>query len=886
MVVYMRGRGQPNTDQLSQRFIFGFGSVNWLRHTSSCQLGYYTGNAIWSGHYDLQGDIVGAKVIIMAGAALGRVHPGATGQGLLIERTAEGELKLYYVNPVAPRIKNKNIIWVPVKPGRDGALAMAMIRWIIENNRYNKEFLEIPNLEAARKKGYPVISNATWLVIFDKGSERFGEFLRDRDVGLGDKGEPVVVYEGELKPASAVEKADLDWEGRVRLKDGREVLVKTAFRILKEEAFSRSIKEWADIAGVPEELVIQMARDFAEAAPMAATVIHRGVGMHPNGEYNVWAYRMLDTLIGNFHRKGGILGRPATTNFSTFAYHVGTSGFGEPVRWGPFIDRHKSKYEDTLEYWIRVKRGESPYPARRPWYPLTPEESYTELFAGIAEGYPYKIGALILFYANPVLATNYGIKFIEVLRDTSKIPLFIGITTTINETYLYADYIIPDTTYLETGTMGVPFLYAPGSGVLLAQGWRSPAIMPLTEYIGKCPNGHDKYASMWEFFIDVAVALGLPGFGKGGIPGVKGGKHEGERFDLLCAWEYILRVFANAAMDAQKRGIIPSEIPQEDVDFVERNYPIAKFKDILPPEEWRAVAYGLARGGVFTKYEESFDERGVSKRSVPGGRILYLWSEDVAKTRNSVTGEKFWGGPRYLPPATYAPAGIALQAPRIEGLHGTPLEELYKDYPMMLVFESGPLFTKHRSQFYYWLKAITPENFAVINPRDAEKLGVETGDIVRIESPTGVLEVPVVVEPTVREGVIVVPYGMGRWADTVISKPKYFTVRDESLRKLLEELPEKMEIPPEAVNPVRNLPDDVKKVLFTKSPADYYNTGLTVDKWRFNGVTPNVIEMVDPSLGGWPLQTWLGAGQSYYSNFVRVVKTGRKHRFEVANIVW
>ena len=888
MVIWIRGRGQPHADTFYQRFMYAMGSVNWLRHTSACQLGYYAGNYQWSGTYDLQGDVRGAKVVILAGAAIGRLHPGATGQGLMIERAARGELKVYYVNPVAPRITNPNIIWVPVKPGEDIALAMAMIRWIIENRRYNKEFLEIPNLDAAKKKGYPVISNATWLVIAEEGHKRFGEFLKDKDVGVGDKGVPTVFSAGELKPHTAAESAEIDWEGRVTLVTGENVLVKTAFRMVKDEAFSRTLEEWSAICGVPVELIVSMARDFTDAAPYASTVIHRGAGQHANGEYIVWAYRILDTLIGNYHRKGGILGRPATTASTAKLYNCGSTGFGEPARWGPPIDRHRYAYEDTLEYWLKAKKGEKPYPARRPWYPLTPEESYTELFAGIAEEYPYKVGALIMYYANPVLAANYGIKFIEVLKDTKKLPLFIAITTTIDESSMYADYIVPDTTYLETGTMGCQFLYASGTGVLLAEAWRSPAIQPLTEHIGKCPNGHDRYASMWEFVIDVAKALKLPGFGDKGINGVRGTKYEGQWFSLHCAWEYMLRVFANAAVDARDRKIIPAEIPGSEVRFVERNYVIARFKDILPEDEWRLVAYGLARGGVYTRYEDSFDERGFSKRSVPGDRILKFWNEKVAKTVNSITGEKFWGGPKYFPPATYAPAvKLLLEAPKVKGLHGTPLKELYKEYPFTIVFESGPLFTKHRSQFYYWIKAITPENFIVVNPRDAEKLGIETGDIVRLETPMGAIEGPVVVEPTVREGVVVIPYGMGRWAETVIVKPRYITeVKDEKIRRMLEELPDKVEIPENAVNPVKGLPDIVKKVLFTKSPREYYEKGLLPDRWRFNGITSNPVQLGDSSLGGWPLQSWLGAGQAYYDTPARITRTGRKHRFEVANIVW
>jgi anaerobic selenocysteine-containing dehydrogenase len=179
-----------------------------------------------------------------------------------------------------------------------------------------------------------------------------------------------------------------------------------------------------------------------------------------------------------------------------------------------------------------------------------------------------------------------------------------------------------------------------------------------------------------------------------------------------------------------------------------------------------------------------------------------------------------------------------------------------------------------------------PENFAVINPMDAEKLGIETGDVVKIETPTGSIEVPVVVEPTVREGVILVPYGMGRWADTVVMKPRYLAeIRDDSVRRILSDLPDRVEIPEEAVNPVKGLPRLVKKILFTKSPAEYYEKGLAPDKWRFNGVTPNPVEISDPSLGNWPLLSWIGASQAYYDTPARIIKTGVKHRFEVANIV-
>lgn len=883
MLVYMRGRGQDNADTFTNRFIKAFGSVNWMRHTSACQLAFYTGNYLWSGYYDINPDFMGSKVIFMAGAAMGRIHPGATGQGALIEKAAENGLKIYYINPLAPRTAaRKNIVWVPVKPGTDAAWALAVAQLLIKNGWINMAFLEAPSKKAAEKLGYPYHSNATWLVVMEENHSLYGSHLTDTMLGIGGDNKPLVKAGEEIIPYDSVDRADLEFTGKVKLASGEEVTVKTVFTVFKETVFSKTVEEWSRICGIPVQTIQEMARDFGEAAPRAATYIHRGVAQHPNGEYTVWAIRSLDILVGNFHRMGGLLARPSLTSYNSYLYNLSASGFGEPISWGPPIDRHRAEYEKTIMYYRKVKSDENPYPAKRPWYPFSPEESYTELFAGIDLAYPYPIMALILYFANPVLSANKGLKFAEVLRDTKKLPLFIGITTTINETYLYADYLVPDTTYLETGTNGVQFLYSGGMGRYIAEAWRSPAIMPLTQRINDSPDGKPRYASMWEFFIDVGKALKAPGFGEKGIPGVKDKKYDGKWFPLHSFWDYILRVFANGGTSAKDRGILPKEIPVEDVRFVEQNYPIAKFKDILPEDEWQAAAYCLARGGVFTRYEDSFNEKGFSKRSVPGTGVLLLWNEKLAKTRNSITGKKFWGGPAYFEPATYAPVGGLKSL----SFAGTPLEELYpqSQYPLKLVFESGPLYTKHRSGNYYWIKSILPENFVLINREDAAMLGVKTGDVVLVESPEGSIEAPAVVTASIARGVVAVPYGMGRWAETLVVKPSYFSLKNGG--EIAANLPDKVEIPETAVNPVKHLPPIAKKILFTHRPAEYFEKGLAVDEWRFNGVSPNPVELGDPSIGNWPMLSWLGSGQSYYSNPVKVVKTGRVHRIQPHRVVW
>jgi len=853
-LIFYRGRGQAHADYFYQRWTKGgFGSVNWLRHTSACQLGYYAGNKLWAGTTDLQMDVQTSKVILMAGAQMGRLHPGATGQGLIIERAALGELKVYYVNPTAPRTTaNGNIIWIPVKPGSDSALAMAILRIMFEKEWFKKEFLSIPSKKASEKAKQPIYTNATWLVMIDE--DHAGEILKGKHIGTGS--DAPVVYSSGLKDSEKVDVAELFYSGEVTV-EGKKVKVKTTLQILKDEAFSKTLEQWCEICGVSPEIVYVIAEDLWKNAPQSGTTIHRGLGMHPNGEYTVWSFRAIDTLLGNIHKKGGLLGRAGHLDYNEFIYDLKKV---KNVSWGPPIDRHGVAYEDSFEYHFKG------YPAKRPWYPLTPEEIYTEAFAGIDEAYPYPIKALILYYANPVLSANYGVKFIEVLKNPQKLPLFIGITTTINETYLYADYIVPDTTYLDGGTMGCQYLYASSGGVKQAETWRTPVIMPQTVKIGECPNKHPRFASMWEFLIDVGLKLGMPGYGEGAISGNKEKEeYKDKKYSMYCVWEYIMRVFANAAMDGKEKGMI-KEASNEEIDFVEKNYPIAQFKDIVK-EEWKYIAYGLARGGVFSAYEESFDENGFSKRKPPA-EVLMLWNEKLAKTKNSLTGKKFYGGPKYFAISDYA---------------GKALQQQISGYPFTVIFPGSPLFTKHRSMFYYWLKQIMPENFAIIHPEDAKSLGIKSGDIITIETPTGYLDVKAVVEPSVRKGVIAIPVGMGRWADTVAMKPKYFKLKDGKLQKHIEDLPRKIELPKEVANPVKRLDEVRKKLLFTKSKKGYYEH-LLPDHWRFSGISPNMVALTDSTTGNWSLLSWIGGAQVYFT--VAKVTKKSKGSFEVPCIIW
>ena len=59
------------------------------------------------------------------------------------------------------------------------------------------------------------------------------------------------------------------------------------------------------------------------------------------------------------------------------------------------------------------------------------------------------------------------------------------------------------------------------------------------------------------------------------------------------------------------------------------------------------------------------------------------------------------------------------------------------------------------------MSTIMWSSWAELSPADAERLGVVDGDRLRVESPAGSVEVPAVVDPTVRPGLIGMPLGQG-----------------------------------------------------------------------------------------------------------------------------
>lgn len=430
--LWIHGRLKGGRSDFFSRFVKeGLGSVNFHGHTSVCQGSlYFTGKAMsaqyefdekkkkidWVGgdKFFWQADQSGAEFILFVGASPFEAnYPPLRTPNITIGMT-EGRLKFAVVDPRFSKTAAKAWKWIPIKPGAEAALAMGMIRWILEHEKYDKPYLMNANQAAAKEDNEPTRTNACWLVKIKDGKP--GEFLRAAEIGLEKvqkthtvkhPGKPDEGVEYELDPFVVLadgKPAPLDPNDEKQAVHGELLVdtevsgikVKSVLKLLQEEAGGRTIEEWAGISDIHPKDIVELAKEFTSHGKKAVADTHRGVSQHTNGFYNCFAFNTLNLLIGNYDWRGGFV------NASTYDASGGKAGGPfdfkkgmHPKKSKPFglgILREK-KYEETTLF-------EGKYPAPRPWFPHA-TDLYQELLPSVGDAYPYPIKALLLYMGTP-----------------------------------------------------------------------------------------------------------------------------------------------------------------------------------------------------------------------------------------------------------------------------------------------------------------------------------------------------------------------------------------------------------------------------------------------------------------------------------------------------
>ncbi|GGE76893.1 tetrathionate reductase subunit TtrA [Stappia taiwanensis] len=717
-----------------------FGTRNYGHHGSYCGLAFRMGAGAMMNdlakNAHLKPDFEKATFGLFIGTAPSQAGNPFKRQGRLLSKARVDETLEYIVvdpalNASVARAAGPRANWVPIRPGSDTALGMALMRLLFETEGYAAEYLAIPNAAAAKAAGEPSHSNAVHLVITSDDHPRAGAFLRESDLGLKpadaeDDAPMVMDATGAIVPANTVERAELFTDAKVTLADGNSVDVRSSLRLLRDEALSHPLEEMAGECGVSVEQLQHMAGKLKEHGRTAAVDCHGGM-MSGAGFYSAYALQLLNVLVGNVNHTGGSAHGGGKFNGAGKGPRYNLAGFkGARKPKGVFLSRSRFPYEKTSEFKRLKAEGKSPYPARAPWRRLAPPVLTDHITAAI-DGYPYPIKAMIGVMCNPIYG-QAGLKTLiaDKLRDPKVLPLYVAVDGFINETNTYADYIVPDSVMYEVwGFTGA------WSGNLTKM---TTACWPIVEpRQAKTADGQP--VSMESFFIKLAKRLGLDGFGDNAITDAEGGTHP-----LNRAEDFYLRAAANIAF----MGKPLPDASEDDIRFSGLERLLPEIEATLPAEERGPVAHLYSRGGRYQTFDKARDGEALGN---PWKRTLCVWNEKVGTCIDSMTGKRLFGTARFLRPAM---------------ADGSAMRDHFgeADWPMLAFSYKSNVMNSY-SVGLERLRMIKPYNPILVNHDDAERLGIAHGAEILVESPGGRLRGLAIVTKGVMPGAIGIEHSFG-----------------------------------------------------------------------------------------------------------------------------
>ena len=777
-IVLSWGRLKAGRSDFYKRWADSMGTVNAHGHTTVCQgslyftcksiSDQYIGGKFSEGQkFYWQTDLENARFVLFVGANLFEANYGPPNRTVrLTGNLVSGQTKIAVADPRFSKLASKAWKWLPLHPGSDAALAMGMIRWMIENKRFDGKFLACANKAAAVAAGETSWCNATWLVAVKDGKP--GKLVRAADVKIDGKplkdaekrksvdpsskeekeyeekfmvamvnGQPVAVDPNDAKNAVV---ADLFVDAK--LPDG--TTVKSGLQVLADSANEHTIVEWAAIAGVPEADLIAVTRELTSYGKAGSVDIHRGPAQHTNGFYNVLAWMSINMLLGNYDHKGGMIKATTYDTMGKGKLFDLKAHSGKISSFGISSIRHGLDYEKSTLF--------AGYPAKRNWYPLA-SDVYEEIIPSIGDAYPYPVKVLFMYMGAPTYSLPAGHTNIEILCDVQKLPLFISNDILIGTTSMYADYIFPDLSFMERWEFQGSHPNIPNKVQPIRQPVMAPVPEDCTVYGQKMP------LSFESMMLGIAEYLKLPGFGEDGLGKGLAFKHPDD---------FYLRCVANLAFGEKDDG--SQALPDADDGEVElflssrRHLPATVFdegrwKAAVGEKVWRKVVYVLNRGGRFEDHEKGYKGEMVAH---PYAALLNLYQEKTASTIHAGTGTPNPGYACYLP---------------IRDFGGNEPTELRKGYGLALITHRTISQCKSRTIVDPWLTPLMPDNGILINPADAGKLGLKAGQMVKVVSATNTsgqwdlgagnkkaMVGKVVLTQTLRPGVISFALGFGHWA--------------------------------------------------------------------------------------------------------------------------
>ena len=291
-------------DKFPKAFAKAYGTPNVVHRTTTCEAARHVADEITWGYHGFLPDLAHTNLFVVFGSNYFEAEQYARWMDHAVTDAKERGMKVVVVEPRLSHAGAKADQWIPVRPGKDVALVMALSRLLIEAGQIDEDFL-ITYTNAAQLVG------ADGLILRDATG---APLVWDRNEGLARP------YSGGVVPALRFAEGD---DSQRPVVDG--VALRTGFEVYRDSLADMTPEAAEEITGVPADTIRVLAAQIGQQARIGSTLVvdgfahrYRPVTIHTwrgmtAKEHGVQTWRsalMLQMLIGSVDAIGGnILGK-------------------------------------------------------------------------------------------------------------------------------------------------------------------------------------------------------------------------------------------------------------------------------------------------------------------------------------------------------------------------------------------------------------------------------------------------------------------------------------------------------------------------------------------------------------------------------------------------
>jgi anaerobic selenocysteine-containing dehydrogenase len=505
----------------------------------------------------------------------------------------------------------------------------------------------------------------------------------------------------------------VNWEEFLQSEHPNEPRTLESFIEVLKKLYAKFTPEFAaDECGVNKDTVIAVAREIAQAGSAFSAHVWRNTAAGNLGGWQVArALMLLNALTGSIGTKGGV----------------------SPNVWNKFVPAPFAK-PSPQKVWSEIL-----YPKE---FPLSYHELSFLLPHFLKEGRG-KIAAYFTRVYNPVWTNPDGLTWVEVLRDEAKVELHAALTPVWSETAWFADYVLPMGVGAERHDLMSQETHA---GQWLS--FRQPVWRVWREKQGEKINFtyEANPGEVWEedeFWIELSWRIDPTG-----------------ELGIRKYFESPYRTGEKLTIEEYYRWIFENSIP---------GLPETAAKENLTPLEY------MRKYGAFAVKQSVYDlhESKVPETELQGASI------DESTGKISKAGQAIG-----VMVEGEAVRGFATPSRKLEFFSPTMSDWKWREYTTPAYIQTHvywrernpkkgefilvptfrlPTLVHTRSGNAKWLYEISHTNPLWIHPKDADRLQIQNGDLVRVNTDIGYYVVRAWLTEGIKPGVVACSHHLGRW---------------------------------------------------------------------------------------------------------------------------